>query len=154
MSNYQSPVRVVNRVHIIPNAPRLRRNNIVTAADLFWLVELIRRTRTMYIPPAPAPRPELVPGLCAEIEGGDCCVCLEDVGRTCVRRFGCGHETCMSCYTHIYGTTARCPLCRAEIKQVMRAPEKKIIRVHKKKWCCICMYFVFVIVIVFCNNFN
>jgi len=137
MSNYQSPLRVVNRVYIIPNAPRLRRNTVVTAAaDLSWLVELIR-TRTMYIPPAPAlppaPRPELVPGLCAEIEGGDCCVCLEEVDRTCVRRFGCGHETCMSCYSHIYGTTARCPLCRAEIKQIMRAPEKKIIRVHKKK---------------------
>ena len=138
MSSYQSPIIVRRRV--TPARPQ-RIRSIATASDLAWLADLIinmHRPRTFHphaYAPAPVPRPELVPGLCAEIECGDCCVCLEEVERSCVRRFGCGHETCMSCYSHIYGTTARCPLCRAEIKHVMRAPEKKIIRIHKKKWC-------------------
>jgi len=140
MSSYQSPVIVRRRVLDTPARPqRVRRRNIVaTASDLAWLTDLIinmHRPRTFHAHAyeLALARPELVPGLCAEIEGGDCCVCLEEVERSCVRRFGCGHETCMSCYSHIYGTTAKCPLCRAEIKHVMRAPENKIIRVHKKK---------------------
>lgn len=133
MSNFQSPIIVRHRVMATPVRPqRIRRRTVVTAAELSWLVGLITSINRQR-PLAPAPRPELVPGLCAKIEGGDCCVCMEEVERNCVRRFGCGHDTCITCYTHIYGTTAKCPLCRAEIKQIMRAPEKKIIRIHKKK---------------------
>ena len=141
MSNFQSPIIVRHRVMATPVRPqRIRRRTVVTAAELSWLVGLITSINRQR-PLAPAPRPELVPGLCAKIEGGDCCVCMEEVERNCVRRFGCGHETCITCYTHIYGTTAKCPLCRAEIKHVLRAPEKKIISVNKKKWCvCACVF--------------
>ncbi len=123
---------------------------IIVTQDLVWLqvlsrqmsqiyeildrehhVHIGRGTMNSFSFPVPEPRPELVPGICAEIEGGDCCVCMEIAERKDVRKFGCGHDTCVTCYEQIYKTTAKCPLCRAEIKQVSKAPERLTIRVPK-----------------------
>lgn len=76
-------------------------------------------------------RIELVPTLCDDIRGGDCCVCMESMESHQMRRFGCSHETCVTCFEQIYNTTAKCPLCRAAIKEVSKAPEKRTIRVPK-----------------------
>jgi len=121
---------------------------IIVTQDLAWLQVLSRQMSQIYeildrehhvrsdrgmmhLFPVPEPRPELVPGICAEIEGGDCCVCMEIAERKDVRKFGCGHDTCVTCYEQIYKTTAKCPLCRAQIKQVSKAPERRTIRVPK-----------------------
>ena len=127
---------------------------VVVTQDLAWLqalsrqmtqiYEIIEQNRTrgsarplegwggMHLFPVPEPRPELVPDICADIEGGDCCVCMEITERKDVRKFGCGHDTCVTCYEQIYKTTAKCPLCRAKINQVSRAPERRTIRVPTK----------------------
>ena len=97
--------------------------------DMTRLVNLMRAAREGRI--YPEPKKLLEPTLCPDIQGIECCVCMDAAERENVRRFGCNHETCLTCFNHIYNSTAKCPLCRADIMQVSRAPDKKVIRVKK-----------------------
>jgi hypothetical protein len=111
MSNFQNPVSVV------PVAPRRRRRAVVISENLPWLTDLTSGvTRDQKL------APKLRESFCAEIESCNCCVCMEDIGRADVRRFGCGHDTCNSCFTQIYRISPQCPLCRRQITSVMSAP--------------------------------
>lgn len=137
-------VSVRRRRNAAPPSVQRRRGasdgwRVIVTEDLEWLRQLqsqmamvfdmIEQQQQPYA--LTAPKPELVPTLCAEIVGGDCCVCMEPTERADVRRFGCGHDTCAGCFKRIYDTTAKCPMCRAEIKQVSRAPVKRIIQIKK-----------------------
>lgn len=121
---------------------RSRRSAVRVSSDLMWLATImVSQMRAiqaqafgeggMTLSPYMQQKKDLVPTLCAEIEKRECCVCMEEAARADVRRYGCGHETCAMCYDQIYKTTSKCPLCRAQITQVSRAPEKKIIRVKR-----------------------
>jgi hypothetical protein len=112
MSNFQNQVLVPP-----PPPPRTRSRAVIISDNLPWLSELTRSVGHKLKVTI-----NLNESFCEDIEGCECGVCLEDTTRAEVRRFGCGHGTCNSCFKRIYATNPICPLCRRIITKVMSAP--------------------------------
>ena len=112
------PYIVMSNFQVPPPAPRRRRRAVVISEDLTWLSGLTRDMNVQL-----KRESNFKESFCADIDDCECCVCMEDTNRTDVRRFGCGHDTCNSCFTRIYATNPSCPLCRKHITHVMSLPK-------------------------------
>ncbi|XP_055395317.1 E3 ubiquitin-protein ligase NEURL3 isoform X1 [Bubalus kerabau] len=106
---------------------RLLRKGVLMGAPLWAVMDLYGTTKAIELLdptgngfPTTTPRglsDEALPGPKA---GEECAICFHQVANTCL--VPCGHtHFCSSCVWRVFRDTARCPMCRWEIKAVVPA---------------------------------
>jgi len=63
-------------------------------------------------------------------EEKDCCVCQEERENTDICRLNCAHTFCLQCIKSVMNTQKKCPLCRAEICQIIVQNEENKVKIN------------------------
>uniref|UniRef100_A0A8C6RYP0 E3 ubiquitin-protein ligase NEURL3 n=1 Tax=Nannospalax galili TaxID=1026970 RepID=A0A8C6RYP0_NANGA len=94
--------------------PLLLRKDVLVGAPLWAVMDVYGTTKAI----------ELMSWWLTTTPGEECIICFHHTANT--RLLPCGHSHfCASCAWHIFRDTARCPVCRWQIEEVVAVPSLK-----------------------------